>query len=175
MASTTTFDVSAPTRLAHNLAPPLTQPVVANETVRGPGKGIVTDNATDSIDIKDEYIETNCDLFECERLTHDFYVYEKYLKEIIVKDRLKKLIEFWESIHASSFIIDTIMNGYKIHFYSVPNSVMLKNNQSALKESHFVIQAIKDLVEKGFGEKCSHVPIVVNPLSISIQSSGKND
>ena len=52
VASTTTCDVSVPTRLAHNLAPPLTQPVVTNETVRGPGKEIATDNATDSIYIK---------------------------------------------------------------------------------------------------------------------------
>ena len=58
-------------------------------------------------------------------------------------------------------------------FYSVPNSVMLNNNQSALKESHFVFQAIKDLFEKGLVEKCIRVPIVVNPLSVSIQGSGK--
>ena len=59
---------------------------------------------------------------------------------------------------------EKFMNDCKIPLYSVPNSVMLKNNQSALKESHFVFQAIKDLFEKGLVEKCIHVPIVVNPL-----------
>ena len=45
---------------------------------------------------------------------------------------------------------------------------------SALHESAFVQKAISDLLDRGLIQKCDHVPKVVNPLPVSIQSNGKN-
>lgn len=126
--------------------------------------------------IKDEYLPrtfSNSFTFDSERFTDNFFIYEEGLKEIIVKDRLNRHIDFWEKIGASEFILDTIRHGYKIPFYSVPQRNMLPNNQSALKESEFVKSAISDLLDRGLVEKCTHMPTVVNPLSVSIQNSGK--
>jgi len=39
---------------------------------------------------------------------------------IIVKDRLQAHIQFWKDIGAYGFILDTISDGYKIQFYSIP-------------------------------------------------------
>lgn len=40
-------------------------------------------------------------------------------------------------------------------------------------ESDFVHEAINDLLVRGLIKKCNETPIVVNPLTVSIQSSGK--
>lgn len=127
------------------------------------------------MDIEDEYL-CSCDFnYNNEQFTDNFYVYEQGVKEIIVKNRLKRHVQFWKDIGASSFIIDTIEHGYKIPFYSLPKSVVLKNNKSALCEKDFVLDAIKDLLEKGLVEKCVKAPIVVNPLSVSVQIAVKRD
>ena len=82
-------------------------------------------------------------------------------------------LDFWDRIGASQFILDTILYGYKIPFYSLPGRTVLNNNLSALKERLFVRDAIKDLLDRNLIEKCSYVPTVVNPLSVSIQGNGK--
>jgi hypothetical protein len=45
-------------------------------------------------------------------------------------------------IGAYDFIIDTLRDGYKIPFYSVPLSVCLSNNLSAMKHTDIVDSAI---------------------------------
>lgn len=134
-------------------------------------------NAADDADtwtVKDEYSVSNSSFeFDSERFTDSFFIYEQGLKEIIVKDRLKSHIDFWIGIGASGFILDTIQNGYKIPFYSVPEISILPNNRSALNESEFVQLAISDLLDRGLVEKCTQIPTVVNPLSVSVQSSGR--
>ena len=44
---------------------------------------------------------------------------------------------------------------------------------SAFRESAFVQEAISDLLDRGLIQKCDCVPEVVNPLTVSIQSNGK--
>ena len=127
-------------------------------------------------DFRDEYL--NCAIyrqfnFDHDRFTHDYFVYEQGQKEIIVKNRLRDHLDFWNRIGASKFILDTILYGYKIPFYSLPKSTFLKNNMSAIKDCLFVKDAIKDLLDRNLIEKCSHVRTVVNPLSVSIQSHDK--
>ena len=100
-------------------------------------------------------------------------MYELGQKEIIVKDRLRKHVDFWKRIGANQFILDTIENGCKIPFYSTPQKCFLSNNKSALVESIFVRRSISDLLDKGLIEKCIDVPTVVNPLSVSIPNNGK--
>jgi hypothetical protein len=108
----------------------------------------------------------------------DFYEqnysdYEQGSAEPIVKGRLKAAAKFLESINASSFVMDVINEGYKIPFIHTPQRGMFKNNQSALTNKEFVLSAINDLLDKGLIAECSDIPEVVNPLSVSVQSSGK--
>lgn len=122
--------------------------------------------------IKDEYFEIH-NSEHTESFTDDYYEYEQGQAEILIKGRLKLHISFWEYINASNFICETIQYGYKLPFFSTPPSVLLRNNCSAFKDPAFVSEAIKDLVVRGLAVECSNKPFVVNPLSVSVQNSGK--
>ena len=128
--------------------------------------------------IKDEYFEnfTHSESdFTQDMFTSDFYEYEQGQKDILVKGRLKQNIEFWKSIVSdkNDFIIDIILNGYKIPFYSEPEGCILANNKSAKSESKFVTEAICDLLKRGLVEKCIDIAYVVNPLTVSVQNNNK--
>ena len=90
-----------------------------------------------------------------------------------VRGRLFKSLNEWEKIGAPNFILDVISEGYKIPFISLPTPKHSRNNGSALKESQFVNEAVKELLRINCIESCDKVPDIVNPLSVSIQSSGK--
>lgn len=125
------------------------------------------------VDFKDEYFSSQVFDYDENRFTDNFTVYEQGFKEIIVKNRLRDHVEFWESIGANSFILDTIKNGYKIPFYSLPGKSISENNMSAKRDMPFVKEAIQELLDRGLVEKCSTAPTVVNPLSVSTQNNGK--
>ena len=166
------------------LVSPAERPVTCGKTVPTPGpshstnnqrfNGLDMGNSTDfpKIDIEDEYPIYNFE-YDKNRFTHDFFEYEQGQKEIIVKHRLRDHIDFWKSINANDFIIDTIFNGYKILFCSLPPVSFSKNNKSALLESKFVSEAIRDLLDRGLVTESEHTPKVINPLSVSIQNNGK--
>lgn len=111
---------------------------------------------TESAVFKDEYYihEQN------DRFTNDYFIYEQGQKDIIVKNRLKEHIQFWKNIGANQFIIDSIEHGYKIPFYSLPESVLLKNNKSACDNREFVRKAITDLLDRDLVEK-KQMPLLV--------------
>ena len=88
-----------------------------------------------------------------------------------MKNRLRNHIAFWKDIGATQFILDTILYGFKILFYQLPPSSILKNNMSALREGAFVQDATSDLLNRVLIQKCDYVPKVVNPLTVSIQSN----
>ena len=131
------------------------------------------DEYTNSFFIDNEYTNS----FSIDKsLTNDYYEYEQGQKDIIVKGRLRQNIHFWkDTLKANTFIIDVIENGYKIPFYSMPPSSYLCNNKSALADSAFVSEAVQNLLHRGLIEKCGdhNLPYVINPLSVSVQSSGK--
>ncbi|CAG2220339.1 unnamed protein product [Mytilus edulis] len=110
---------------------------------------------------------------ESDNLTTDYYEYEQGQANIIVKDRLKNHYLFWKSIGCYEFILDTILNGYKIPFYSTPPSICLQNNRSAIIHSEFVTEAIHDLLIRGLIEECDIQPRIVNPLTVSASNSKK--
>ncbi|CAC5360698.1 unnamed protein product [Mytilus coruscus] len=110
---------------------------------------------------------------ESGNLTTDYYEYEQGQANIIVKDRLKNHYLFWKSIVCYDFILDTILNGYKIPFYSTPSSICLQNNRSAIIHSEFVTEAIHDLLIRGLIEECDIQPRIVNPLTVSASNSKK--
>ncbi len=70
-------------------------------------------------------------------------------------------------------MIDIIENGYKIPFITTPPHAILNNNMSAKNEPEFVKEAIKLLIKSKRVEICKYPPRIVNPLSVSIASSGK--
>ena len=86
---------------------------------------------------------------------------------------LAKCYQEWEKIGASSFILSVIGNGYKIPFIDFPPPKVCRNNLSALKEKEFVSEAISDLLGNRCVEVLDYPPAIVNPFSVSIQSSGK--
>ena len=69
--------------------------------------------------------------------------------------------------------LSVIRVGYKIPFYYTPTLVHLRNINSALNYSDFVVSAITDLLKVGSVVECPFPPLVVNPLSVSVQSNGK--
>ncbi|CAG2235130.1 unnamed protein product [Mytilus edulis] len=102
-----------------------------------------------------------------------FYDYESGTSCINVKNRLKNSLDFWKNINASKFILDLIENGYKIPLINEPESVLLRNNKSALEHKDFVEKAVQELIDASLIEEVSNRPHVVNPLTVSINSSGK--
>ena len=86
---------------------------------------------------------------------------------------LKNHIQFWRSIGTSQFILVVIDEGYRIPFYSTPPPSFLRNNKSTLAHPSFFDQAISELLLTYRVFETEDIPRNVNPLSVSIQSSGK--
>ena len=91
-----------------------------------------------------------------------------------VKGRLKKnLIFWWETLSTNSTILEVIDNGYKIPFFKTPKCSSFRNNQSALKNQNFVEESISEMLKCGSIIEAEKAPEVINPLSVSINPSGK--
>ena len=93
--------------------------------------------------------------------------------KLSVKGRLLKSMEFWQSIGTLDFILDVIKEGYKIPFISTPPPKHYSNNASAVREADFVDQAIAELLADNHVEELSSRPAILNPLTVSVQTSGK--
>ena len=104
---------------------------------------------------------------------NNYFEYEQGNSEPIVKGRLRASFQFWKDIGASSSVLNVIQIGYQLLFIETPQKESFKNNKSAISYSSFVSEAILDLLNKGLVVECFHVPHIVNPLSVSVQSSGK--
>ena len=87
-----------------------------------------------------------------------------------VRGRLAKCISEWEGINAPGFILEVIREGYKIPFVFLPPPKHSDNNLSAIKEKD---EAVLDLLKINCIEELDEAPDIVNPLSVSTQSSGK--
>lgn len=95
-------------------------------------------------------------------------------KVVLVKGRLRSHVQFWETIRAPKFILNTISRGYIIPFLTTPPRARFNNNKSALSHSDFVVSAITELISSGCIVECScSLSTVINPLSVAVQSSGK--
>ena len=90
-----------------------------------------------------------------------------------MKGNLKKNLEFWEFIGAPSFILNVIKLGYRLPFWDVPSAYCSKNNLSAFKNFEFVENSIAELLESERIKQVSYKPVVLNPLSVSVQPNGK--
>lgn len=104
----------------------------------------------------------------------DYFEYEQGINpNIVVVGRLKMHAQFWRSIGASQFILDVIEQGYRIPFHSSPPVSFSRNNKSALAHPDFVEEAISELLVSHRIFELDSLPHNVNPLSVSVQSSGK--
>ena len=103
----------------------------------------------------------------------NLFEYEQNSASPLLKGRLKTKLDYWHTIGANNFVIDTIKFGYRIPFISTPCRALFHNNKSALENASFVESAISELVDNHSFIEVPFVPHVVNPLSVSIQSSGK--
>jgi hypothetical protein len=90
-----------------------------------------------------------------------------------VKGSVARHVAYWEKIGASSFVLDTMKNGYVIPFIEPPIQMCFKNNRSALGNEEFVSQTIFDLIKSGCVVQVPFQPFVVNPLSVATHKSGK--
>ena len=77
-----------------------------------------------------------------------------------VKGNLRRKLEFWKRIGTSKFILNVIERGYMLPFLSLPEPAVFRKNRSSLAHAKFVEEVVVP-------------PLVVNPLSVSVQATGK--
>ena len=70
-------------------------------------------------------------------------------------------------------VMDVLKNGYKIPLKTLPKAAKFPNNHSALNNANFVTQAVEQLLNTGRIKEVKNPPYVVNPLSVSENSSYK--
>ena len=70
-------------------------------------------------------------------------------------------------------MLDLINDGYKIPFITTPPPCKFRNNDSARKESDFVTEAVLGLLQDNRVEELDAAPEIINPLSVSVQNTGK--
>ena len=107
--------------------------------------------------------------FEFELSNHDHPPCVK----LNVKGNLRKNLEFWQRIGIPNFILNVIERGYMLPFLSLPEPAVFKNNRSSLSYADFVEEATRELVESGRVVEANVPPLVVSPLSVSVQTNGK--
>ena len=89
-----------------------------------------------------------------------------------IRGRLRKFVDFWRTLEVSQFILNVIIQGYKIPFFQLPTPFVKRNNTSARENGTFVSQAVSDLLRLDLIELACK-PDIINPLSVSTRSSGK--
>lgn len=95
------------------------------------------------------------------------------VKNAFVSGSLSSNLRFWAEITSDKFILNLIENGYKIPFFTTPPDRNTKNNKSALSETSFVKEEISKLLLSGCITETTTKPSVINPLSVSVNHSGK--
>ena len=90
-----------------------------------------------------------------------------------VKGNLRRNLAFWKRIETPKFILNVIERGYLLPFRNLPEPVAFANNRSSLILADFVEEAVRELVNSGRDVETTVPPLVVNPLSVSVQASGK--
>ena len=87
--------------------------------------------------------------------------------------RLKSSLQKWQSSGANNRILHIIKSGYKLPLMSIPSRTYMQNNASATKNGNFVDLELTKLLDIGCISKCNVIPYIVNPLTVSINKSGK--
>ena len=105
----------------------------------------------------------------------DVFDFEKSSESCLFKvGSLRDHVDFWSnSIRASDFIINSIVEGYRIPFLDLPENFIIPNRSSAFKSKDFVYEAISELIERGCVQEVLNPPKFINPLHVVQQSGGK--
>ena len=91
-----------------------------------------------------------------------------------IQGKLRANFPFWRDVvRASEFVLDIILNGYKILFRESPLPFSIENRSSALHRRSFVQGAISELYTCGCIREAPVYPQFCNPLHVAVQSSGK--
>jgi hypothetical protein len=90
-----------------------------------------------------------------------------------VKGNLRRKLEFWKRIGTSKFILNVLERGYMLPFLSLPEPAVFRNNRSSLAHAEFVEDSIRELLDSGRVLEVVEPPLVLNPLSVSVQATGK--
>ena len=105
----------------------------------------------------------------------DVFDFEKSADSCLFKvGSLREHVDFWSnSIRASDFIINSIVDGYRIPFFDSPENFVIPIRSSAFKFKDFVYEAISELIERSCVQEVLIPPKFINPLHVVQQSGGK--
>ena len=94
-----------------------------------------------------------------------------YSDDVNVAGSLSKSssVEFFRTLGASDFIIQTLSDGHHSTFTEQPPQYERRNNLSYLEHEDFAVSEILELVSKGKVELLDQKPYVVNPFSVAVQ------
>ena len=87
--------------------------------------------------------------------------------------RLANSYSKWKEIQANETVLDVIKFGYKLPFFTKPDSVILTNNKSALQNKDFVSTEIQNLIDKKSVTEVLNKPFVINPLTVAENKNKK--
>ena len=91
--------------------------------------------------LQEDQISQPSDVFDFEK-SSDFCLFKV--------GSLRENVDFWSnSNRASDFIINTIVEGYRLRFFDLPENFVIPNRSSAFKSKDFVHKAISELIERG--------------------------
>ena len=76
-------------------------------------------------------------------------------------------------MEVSQFVLNVIMQGYKIPFLQLPTPFAKRNNTSARENSDFVSQTVNNLLRLDLIGELACKPHIINPLSVSTRRSGR--
>ena len=129
-------------------------------------------------DLNKQYLESeiyNRKFYELEDQKENFRNFKNCDKNVlIVKNSLKNKIDFWKNtLNANESVCNVIKEGYKLPLFTVPEQAKFNNNKSALEHREFVSESIQDLLNTNRIVEVKEPPYIVNPLSVSVQNSGK--
>ena len=97
------------------------------------------------------------------------YVGKKLTTDVRVPGRIGRpeFYDFWKNdLKASDFVLDTIKNGYKIPFKSIPPTNFCENNKSFLRQRDFGYQELLRLESLGCIRRVKEQPYLCLPLSV---------
>ena len=67
---------------------------------------------------------------------------------------LREHVDFWSnSVRAAGFISNTIVEGYRIPFFDLPENCFIPNRSSAVKLKDFVNEPISELIDRGCAQE----------------------
>ena len=105
----------------------------------------------------------------------DVFDFEKSSDSCVLKvGSLREHVDFWSNfIRASDFIINTIVEGYRIPFFDLSENFAIPNRSSPFRFKDFVFEAISELIERGCLKEVLNPSKFINTLHIVQQFGGK--